>query len=38
MTSKLTPIAGTDFLIGRLELVNAGDGTHVLKADKPVGI
>jgi len=21
-----------------LELVNAGDGTHVLKADKPVGI
>lgn len=38
VTSKLTPIAGTDFLIGRLELVNAGDGTHVLKADKPVGI
>ncbi len=38
VTSKLTPIAGTDFLIGRLELVNAGDGTHVVKADKPVGI
>jgi hypothetical protein len=38
VTSKLTPIAGTDFLIGRLQLVNAGDGVHVLKADKPVGI
>ncbi|CAN5869207.1 hypothetical protein BH11MYX4_BH11MYX4_09320 [soil metagenome] len=38
VTSKLTPIAGTDFLIGRLELANAGDGTHVLEADRPVGI
>ena len=38
VTSKLTPIAGTDFMVGRLELTNAGDGTHVLKADKPVGI
>ena len=38
VTSKLTPIVGTDFLVGRLPLVNAGDGVHVLSADRPVGI
>ncbi|MBX3193020.1 MAG: IgGFc-binding protein [Labilithrix sp.] len=38
VTSKLTPIAGTDFLIGRLQLSNAGSGVHVLTADQPVGI
>jgi hypothetical protein len=38
VTGKLTPISGTTFLVGRLELVNAGDGSHVLTADQPVGI
>ena len=38
VTAKLTPIAGTEFMIGHLSLVNAGDGSHSLQADRPVGI
>jgi len=38
VTSKLTAIAGTGYLVGRLQLTNAGDGVHKLTATQPVGI
>ncbi len=35
---KLTPIAGTDWFVGRLLLDAGKDGVHTLVADKPIGI
>jgi hypothetical protein len=38
VSAKLTPIAGTDWFVGRLLLDSSKDGIHSLVADKPIGI
>ncbi|MBS2019393.1 MAG: IgGFc-binding protein [Deltaproteobacteria bacterium] len=38
VSPKLSPIAGTGYVLGRLRLSNAGDGVHKITASKPVGI
>jgi len=37
-SSKLVPIAGTDYFAARVKLSPGKDGVHVLEASKPVGI